>query len=196
MDKVADGDTAKERSRMPPTTRYDLLHGIYGSRMVRVRFEGPPQYPMHLIFKLHDHRLTRIRNACSRVLRVSNRVAIVRFQSWEAQRSPYWHNADFLKCPRKHRRRESDAVRDCGLRFAQIDRINMCPAISEMGMMLENCELRSRGVQILHRRGERMQNSRTSLVPADRLIEELRPTLSSVLVSRSRPSPREEGRHA
>lgn len=68
--------------------------------------------------------------------------------------------------------------------------------MSETGMILEKCELTSRGVPILHKRGESTQDSRKAIAPAHRLIEELRPTLSSVLVCRSRPSPREEARHA
>jgi hypothetical protein len=68
--------------------------------------------------------------------------------------------------------------------------------MSETRMMLEKCELTSRGVQILHKRGESTQDSRITVVPAHRSIVELRPTLSSVLVCRSRPSPREEARHA
>jgi len=68
--------------------------------------------------------------------------------------------------------------------------------MSETGMMLEKCELTSRGVQILHKRGESMRDSRKTVVLAHRLIEELRPALSSVLAFRSRPSPREEARYA
>ena len=68
--------------------------------------------------------------------------------------------------------------------------------MSETGMLLEECELTSRGFQILHKRGGSMHGSRKTVVPAHRLIEELRPTVSSVLVCRSRPSPREEARHA
>ena len=62
--------------------------------------------------------------------------------------------------------------------------------------MLDECKLIWRGVHILHKRGESTQDSRKTVVPADRLIEELRPTLSSVWVCRSRPSSREEARHA
>jgi len=62
--------------------------------------------------------------------------------------------------------------------------------------MLEICELTWRGVRILHKHGESTQDSRKTVAPPDRLIEELRPTLSSVWVCRSQPSPREEARHA
>jgi hypothetical protein len=62
--------------------------------------------------------------------------------------------------------------------------------------MLEVCELIWRRVHILHKHGESAQDSRKTVVPPDRLIEELRPTLYSVWVCRSQPGPREEARHA
>jgi hypothetical protein len=68
--------------------------------------------------------------------------------------------------------------------------------MSETGIMLEKYELTSLGVQILQKRGENTRDSQKAVVPAHRLIEELRPALSSVLVFCSRSSPSEEDRHA
>jgi len=68
--------------------------------------------------------------------------------------------------------------------------------MSETGMMIEKCELTSRGVQILRKRGGSMRDSRKTVVPTHWWIEELRLALSSVLVFRSRPSPHKEARHA
>lgn len=63
-------------------------------------------------------------------------------------------------------------------------------------MILEKCELTSRGFQILHKRGDSMRGSGKTVVPAHRFIEEPRPALSSVSVFRFGPGPRKEARHA
>ena len=58
--------------------------------------------------------------------------------------------------------------------------------MSETRMMIEKCELTSWVAKTLHKRDDSMRGSRKTVVP----------TLSSTLVFRSRPSPRQEARHA
>lgn len=63
-------------------------------------------------------------------------------------------------------------------------------------MMLKECELTERGIEIPHWRCASMRSFGETVVPARRWIEGLRPALASILVRRPRPNPREEARHA